>query len=826
MDLRTKFYTGVPEPQRWASVYEYTPVDPAIFKTKGQIYSVISLSAPEGFNAITAGNLLIDHLHESYFEAKKSSVLACVDTAVNSVMERLTELMAHENSTTQEGVDLDMGIVVVRGDEIYFAVLGDSKILLLPNAKAKKVLDISLALKDPYGKDQLRVGSSYVLADQRFLVITGLAYQDLQQSDSKELLTDFSLNKLATFPFTNISEASAIIIGVDVEEQGELELAQEAEQEEAVVTAELDSDGNFISQDQVPLFASDEWGAQSAKEELRAESNVAESEQALDDFDQTEPFQGEFDTRQSAQEEPTDNTEEQLARLEATYAANEGAGVKVPFWKNIMQKFAPNSKQKDQVAVSEYEELDEEEAVNEELYPSRQPAHLAESATRRRQITSDTSTVKGMLINLGARISRFKDFVLYDVFKINNRVLFRTFTDDMGRKRFLILGIEVGTTPLYILGVILLLVFGYLSIKSIGQQRERENKLIEARNQLVLIRSDIDDLAASPVLNTQSIGDIPQREKFLTELAAVENKFSSNLDVLPSEDVLKEKDRIAKLETTVQKIKEPTNVKLALDVANKYEGAVADITVLNSNLYVLDKISGSIYRQAITGGEPELLVGGLTSPVSLSSDSAGNLVVLDLADKPIAIVNPASKAVTRSAVLLAKLPNASQIEVYTQTNSAYVISGLTKVLQMTRSGTSYGNPAAKARYTEAENRTIQDLQIFDGRIYLLVQGAGMVRVEVPQSRVEAFTDTLAAINTANAMSVDRDYILFADNVNKRLLAFTRMRDTQPISDLMAQVNLDKINEPIIEISTDADRNIIFLATATKVYSVSRDIIAK
>src|SRR5690349_20111145 len=116
--IQSKYYIGDALGHVWSSVYNYKPQSDETLEKKGEVYAVFSISAPEDFYAATAGNLLVDVFHESYFESKKESVLEAAEAAITSVRDRLTQLMEHDAEAELEGVDLHITVTIVRGDEI------------------------------------------------------------------------------------------------------------------------------------------------------------------------------------------------------------------------------------------------------------------------------------------------------------------------------------------------------------------------------------------------------------------------------------------------------------------------------------------------------------------------------------------------------------------------------------------------------------------------------------------------------------------------------------------------------------------------------------
>ena len=87
--IKTEYFIGNPEHSKWSSVYYYSPQIPTTFAEKGEIFSVVSLSGPITFDAIKAGDLLLDQLHEQYFESSETDTMLALERAALAVKKRL-----------------------------------------------------------------------------------------------------------------------------------------------------------------------------------------------------------------------------------------------------------------------------------------------------------------------------------------------------------------------------------------------------------------------------------------------------------------------------------------------------------------------------------------------------------------------------------------------------------------------------------------------------------------------------------------------------------------------------------------------------------------
>lgn len=770
--LTKKYFIGDALNHKWSSVYNYRPQSPEILAEKGEVFAVISLTSEvKEFSATTAGNLLVDCLHESYFESKKKLVSEALGSAIEAVQERLAQLLAHEEEVAEKGVDFDIAAVVLRGNEIYFASLGSHKIFILPFAESEELVDITAALRDPYGKGMVKIGSSYLQSDQRFLLASTAVAEAVDKDELLLSLASFNELRLRNREFEKPEEVALFMLGTDVQPSAAAEAELEAAQAKPI-------------QDLLQADLS-----HSAADELQPEAYTDDAEELPAEVVESE----------------TISTEPEVVETEPVL---EPAGPAAPTIKTQLQNlplkvrhFMDNYKRRKQIQTLQ-QQRNQASQLGEGFpaYPS--PAT---------GINPQQTPAQNFRRQAGMRLRNLKDVLLYDFLQVNHGGKFVLNRNSHGFKILVVAGVIIGIIAIY----------GIISAR--GAAQARENQIRAANDQLTFISDELDSLQASPVLNSRSFADIGQREQLLTELAAVEQRFTADLDLLPQDAVQVERDRVASLRKLITRQQTPAT-NLLLDAGNFFEGTIIDIVAVGENIYALDGSNGKIYRQPVRGGTPELLVDGLVNPTSIVADSSGNLIIYDEnPNSTIAIINPATKAINRVAGLSSsQLANVSQLAIYANTNAVYTIASdnsLVKILR--RSGQSYSLPST--RFNATATASLKDIQILDGRILLLQEGIGFIRVEVPDTRLEAFAEVQEAIKQADFLGGDEDYIYFADAETKKVYVFTKYRQGTSISDFVAEIDLPELNGNIVEITADREQNLVFVATATRVYTFARDI---
>jgi len=794
----SRYFIGDSLPHKWASVYSYRPQSPDIFATKGEIFAVISLSASKGFNSTTAGNLLIDHFHEVYFESKKELVTDALSQAISAAGERLSQLLDHEEDVAAAGVDLNIATIVIRGDEIYFASLGNNRILLLPSLAAPEYIDIGQALRDPFGKGQIKIGSSFARTEHTLIVATASTIQDLGQQKTYELLREFDDSDLKQFNYKHPEEIAILMLGINLSDQRFEHVTTVINPE---VGANLDADS--IAEQDLPRAESFESG----HVEL---SPLEPGITAGGDYRMEALIPNSPETTPEARFTPDLEAVTDLDTIPKPTFAERFQTLKLNLAKRL--------------------ELLKKSRQIKTLQTQRSQAAGAPQGAESTEFTGNVldkdkqanqSTWQHLLENSKKRLSTWRDYILYDLLKVNQKKSFGLEKGTDGQKYLVIFGFSVSFKILAVVGVIVGIILILNIVNGIGERQNRERAILRAVEQLDFIKANVTRLESDPILNPKSTQDIPAREKFITEVSALEERFTPELNALPTKEVEDQKGKLSELRQKALKVK-TLQASIVLDVANVHQGAITDLTKAGDNLYILDNAGGKIYRQPTAGGNSEVLIEGLINPTALAADANGELLVYsNVEGSVLSLINPASKAISRLPnVTRQNLPVSRQLAVYSTTNSLYSIStGAAEVKQLNRSGRNYNAPTTRLKGDNLSD--LRDIEIIDARVSLLAGGEGLIRVGLTNATIEAFTDVEEAVENADVLAADDEYIYIVDNNSKRLLVFTKSRGSQSISDYVAQIPLQDMQGRILDVFVDKAKNAIFLATESRIYLINR-----
>jgi hypothetical protein len=210
----------------------------------------------------------------------------------------------------------------------------------------------------------------------------------------------------------------------------------------------------------------------------------------------------------------------------------------------------------------------------------------------------------------------------------------------------------------------------------------------------------------------------------------------------------------------------------------------------------------------------------------MTIDDKGNLIVLDSdPDKSLSIINPVSKSLSRMAATSdSKLNGVSQIEFYLLSSKdarLYLLNNGDKSLgYYSRTGsTTYGT--LTKRNSMDEFSTAKDFNLFDGRIYLLMQkNLGLYR-DYGQKEDKINIVGLKeedSLLTATALYIDGSYIYVGDPANKRVLVFQKgTPDITLIAQYVYKGKDNSVFSDIKEIYADKDNNKIFVLSNSKIF---------
>jgi hypothetical protein len=211
--LKIEYFVGATKPTSWSSVYFYAPQAPSIYEAKGEIVACISLASPPSFDSDKAGNLLLDELHEVYFESEEQNTLLALEKACLNTRKRLLELLKYDEISSEKGLDFNLSVAVIKDSSLFMVCIGDAKIL---GYREGEYVDLSDVLKDPDGRSSMKVGSLDLQSGDKFLLLTPRAREELTDTDLEKVFSRFSIESLEGKNFFVESLVSLILVGYEL----------------------------------------------------------------------------------------------------------------------------------------------------------------------------------------------------------------------------------------------------------------------------------------------------------------------------------------------------------------------------------------------------------------------------------------------------------------------------------------------------------------------------------------------------------------------------------------------------------------------------------
>lgn len=301
-----------------ATVYNYKPRNENILARKGEVFAVLRLKSDPDFDLITAGGILLDYFHETYFEIQESSTLLALEKTVISSSKHLAKLIDNDNKVGKTGIEMDLIAISIVDNVAYFVNAGSSALKVL---REGELVDIKSALKDPSGEGMVEVASMELMPDDRILISTEAVSKLLKKDETEKLLNEFEVDD---FPKKekNSYEHALMIVGYKIGEKSEekptaiLDTDEDdktlgeliaSEKEEVLVESEFIDD--TLTLDTTPIIEkTDELGPDEKDVDDETKSEEKETQDSSDDIDKT------------PEEEPTKDEREPLTiREEKTY---------------------------------------------------------------------------------------------------------------------------------------------------------------------------------------------------------------------------------------------------------------------------------------------------------------------------------------------------------------------------------------------------------------------------------------------------------------------------------------------------------------------------
>jgi hypothetical protein len=737
--LYKKYFIGKSKPGHWSSVYVYKPLNSAIKVKRGEIFAIISLSGPDTFAVSTAGNLILDNLHESYFENSNDSALIALEKAVKGAGVYLQKLLEND-SAADVGIDFDLVAMTILGDVVYFVSLGDNAVKVWRDGR---ITDLAGLLRDPIGDGIYKVASMVAKESDIFFMASNQFDKEVIEDTYIDLAESFSDLPLKQRLYEEESKIALLMVGYDLDldnlQKSAIQKVSSRQEDEEDKVEEVDEDEKV------------------EKAEEMEDEKIEEEKPKIEDDDKFE---------ESNEEHNGDNDDD--------YVGDESIELDDAKFLS-MKKEQPSQTSKVDAIKSSLTNIFEQ--IKSKL-PSK-----SEKFVQKETSSDDINNKNTASYLLSVSFSKLKSG-------------FRVFWEEwlgMGKNAKNTRGGAKNKRWGFLL--IFIVVIGgmiYFSVQdTLKNQQIKETERIaaeylkDATEALVKLESDAKVIAKSN-LNTE------RKDIFLNQLNDAEKILDKarNVEKIAS-DVATQDKRIQYINDLLNKVITISNPEIIVDMGAKNPGSnLSDLAKGENELYYSDQKYGKIYSVNYDGKNEKELATGLDSPSALTYDTNGNVIFLDNSvDRRMGIINIYDKTLQRVAGTSAnKLGGISKIQFMVMDAKSkkyrvYALDATNKAVSYmeTSDGVGYGLPV-KRGINFAELGSAKDISIMDYKIYLLAPfEQGFYRAygdkdDTPEIAGMSSTDSLL---NASAFTVDDLYMYIGDSSTQTIYVISKDNTASP-----------------------------------------------
>lgn len=221
LQIQTNILLGKAERGKWSGAYA-TSDESSRGKESGQLFFLVGLSAPAGFDSKMAGDLLVESVQDTYYEGTEGKkIIAKLEKSIMAAAKRLEFLLQREKIASEKGIDLEIVAAVVKDGFIYMAVLGEGGILLYRN---DSLIDLTQGLKDLSGRDLIQSGSGKFAEDDAFLLLSPSATLAISEKEMRQAVKKKSFSALEERAGKD-SLLAAVAIHISSEQEEEMDSA-------------------------------------------------------------------------------------------------------------------------------------------------------------------------------------------------------------------------------------------------------------------------------------------------------------------------------------------------------------------------------------------------------------------------------------------------------------------------------------------------------------------------------------------------------------------------------------------------------------------------
>ena len=776
-----KYFIGKFAPGFWASVYAYKPHSHEIKIRRGEIFAVITLSGPETFAVNTAGNLLLDNFHETYFEDATDNALAALEKATKGASGYLQKLLEND-SAADVGIDFNFGAMAILGDIVYFVAMGNA---ILKIWRDGKLTDISPILKDPDDEGLVKVGSMISKQGDIFFLTTNEFEKEVSEEGFSDLAQTFSDQPLKQRMFEDESKIAMIMVGYNIDFDSLKKSTAILSETTAVDTKEEIADS---VQDEV---------VEQTPGELESPAETDDVEEGHSRW--FKPVEQEKSVDEVENEQPDDDfiTNEENLDFEEDVAAPSLPTVPMPPVlkpkRNI--NLAPKIKGAFGAIGGIFSGVfkKKQKVQKEQDGPATQSVNQSGEIEDDEFIKNDTEESEGTTIGSGVKSSinskpiEEKPSFFYYFAKIGTglKSFGRLIWEDwlgMGKNSANLHGPNKNRRWGFLF--IILVVLGAMIYFSVNDALKNQNEKtvdINAQKYITEASDNLNRIETDAKVIAKSNLTLDRKQQFIDQLSQVQQTLNSAKGISAVADSLKvQEDRILAITDLINKTVAVINPTIITDIGARNPGAILSDIAINpktQTIFYADQKYGKIYSNSYNGKSEKEIATGLTSPFALTYDTTGYLVFLDRSsDRMMGVINLKDDTIERvagtSSTNLGGVTRIDFVLMNSKTNQKriYAIDPATKSVYYMESttGSNYGFPVKKNITADGLDQA-KDIAIIDGKIYLLMPyNQGIYRSYSDKNDTPVITglDTNENFTRASALYIDDQYIYIGDSSTK------------------------------------------------------------
>lgn len=807
MKTYTDFIASKPSKHNWSNVFGYRPETEELAKIYGEMYAVMSITTEMEFDLSQIGGLLFDELYESYFKEGITKVsFNDFETAVYKVKQRIETILSRETELASKGVDFEMGVLIVKGEYLYGAIVGEPRLFI---DRQGNFAEIAKSFIDSAADGFMRSGSLVLEPEDRILLSTNkLASQLERDGDVDGLLLDFSLRQYEP------EEGAGLIIGYMLSEEPEVKVEPVVVDE----TPEMDENSEH-EPDLLTQTVGD--GLELGTEEDEEAPITAVSASVVPAVDRTE-FLNRHRQNIADDEEGVEEDEDEIYDDEPSALAQKLDDVKGRVF-NFGRTLGATLQSKVSEAKGRYQEF---KSDRQTLTGDEDDYEVAQNSVS--AVSTATAAGGSIVDKIMASVKLFITKAQPVVGEYADKLL-SLFKNKPGSRGMYLRGNQpqYKWKTIIVVGAILLVVV-VLVVRRRNEEIELARQVQAVETQISQLDSSWQQIKAEVV--TLSIGNPPvdQKQQLLSQVDEInveaKSLLSKKIQTSKLETLITDTDSAKDELLSIRKFTEP---QLVTDLGVTFEGAQpADLAYAGGNIYIVDKAKGVIYRTGTSlKSEASSFASGFTNPYLITQNKDGDLVVVDdNADSILATVVASSAQIKRSPGLSkAKLGTLSAIDVYDNNLALYSINpGKTALFKQENVGGNYQIPNDTTPWRrDADFASGVDIAV-DFSIFTIIKGKGMVRYianEPATYNAAGFvSEDVDALRNIVGFEITPTKLYMADPANKRVIVADRTdENTFTFSEQFVYTGSDeKVFTEIKDIIVNEAAKHIFVLDGTRV----------